>query len=382
MTPPTKSTPVAPEPPAGAPPGRAGGSASGARPNGRILYSSFQTGQTLPGFIRYALSGLVRTGFPVVLLTNRRELDAESTAFLEQQGIELFFTVNHGFDFGMWRRYLESVPADTRNAWERLLLVNDSVVYFRDVFPGYLREAESRPADMVSLTSNDMIAFHLQSFFLYLKPRAIRLFYVHLLESSVHADYKEIVKSMEVGFSQRLIREDLVLDSLFHTDKPISFASRELICRQAGFVKRRLLEWRFGFPEMLFFNHYGESRALVTDYARLIERRGGRDPNFRPEWLRTRPGSPLLRKMGGTLYWLCGRTYFLTVYPIRCQLNHYWKWSSRTLLLSDLLVLLIGCGAGICAGIFGGGKAAGAGFIAAVTAALIARWARRRWRRP
>lgn len=265
------------------------------RANGCILYSSFQEGPALPGFIRYALAGLSRTGLPVVLLTNRRELDSESTGFLAAHRIEVFFTVNRGFDFGMWRRYLDSIPEETRNSWERLLLVNDSIVYYRDVFHAFLDAAEARPADMVSLTCNRALAFHLQSFFLYLKPPAIPIFFRHLLNQPEQTDYKAAVRKLEVGLSQAMFAAGLSLEALFPTKRNPQFFYADLIRQKAGFVKRRFLDGRFTLLDKIYFWRHFAGRALATDYIRLIEQDGGMAPDFQPEWLRPprlRPVNP------------------------------------------------------------------------------------------
>ena len=109
--------------------------------NGKIiLYASYQTGETLPGYVRFALKHLAETDFTVVLLTNNRPLSAETMSFLEDYGIKLYLTENHGFDFGMWRRFLKDVANGHNNFVEfnsitRLLLVNDSIVYFQTILP-------------------------------------------------------------------------------------------------------------------------------------------------------------------------------------------------------------------------------------------------------
>ena len=83
------------------------------------LYASYQTGKDLPGYVRFALSHLARTDFHVVLLTNEREFSQESLEFIADNDIELFLTQNHGFDFGMWHRYLKTQgeqPGSQRHA--------------------------------------------------------------------------------------------------------------------------------------------------------------------------------------------------------------------------------------------------------------------------
>ena len=128
----------------------------------KVLYASFQTGESLPGYIRYALEALCQTGYSVVYLTNERDLDASSHAFLDSHHIELFFTVNHGYDFGMWHRYIAYTAQFRREEWERLVLVNDSIVYFQNRFVKLFQTAEEMSADVVSLTSNEEQAPHLQ----------------------------------------------------------------------------------------------------------------------------------------------------------------------------------------------------------------------------
>ena len=59
---------------------------------GLILYASYQEGVSLTGYVRYALDGLVRTGFPVVMITNQGDLDGDSRGFLSERGITLFAT--------------------------------------------------------------------------------------------------------------------------------------------------------------------------------------------------------------------------------------------------------------------------------------------------
>ena len=85
--------------------------------NGKvILYASYQTGENLPGYVKFALKHLAETDFTVVLLTNRRPLSAETLAFLEDNEIKLYLTENHGYDFGMWRRFLKDIADSLRTS--------------------------------------------------------------------------------------------------------------------------------------------------------------------------------------------------------------------------------------------------------------------------
>lgn len=259
----------------------------GSRPTGLVLFSSFQKGNALPGYVRYALSGLSETGFRIVLLTTQDDLDEASRSFLDERGIALFATVNRGFDFGMWRRYLEGVSAAERGSWERIVLMNDSVVYYRNVFPDLFMRAEAESADAVSLSSNKAYGYHLQSFFLYLKSPAIPLFFDHLFSSPEQPDYWSTVVNMEIGLSRRMLREKLILKPLFKTKAPFDFSYDQIIRGHGGFVKRKLLESRYTFGQAMFFIR-NSRRGFTADYERLILETADMDPAFDPSWLKTR----------------------------------------------------------------------------------------------
>lgn len=251
----------------------------------KILYASYQTGESLPGYVRYALDGLCRTGFSVVYLTNERDLDASSHAFLNSNRIELFFTENRGYDFGMWKRYIQYTAKFRREEWERLVLVNDSIVYFQNRFLAFFNAAEENPADVVSLTENDEFAPHLQSFFLYFKAPAISPFCQRLLDEPEGLDFYDTVKRQEVGTSVFLCERGFSLAALFHTQGPVLFSYAELIQKQCGFVKRKLLEGRWTRSDVFYFFDQDAREALRTDYVEHIQKFGSPDSDFDPKWL-------------------------------------------------------------------------------------------------
>lgn len=259
----------------------------------KVLYASFQQGEALPGYVRYALEGLCQTGFSVVYLTNERDLDASSHAFLESHGIELFFTQNRGYDFGMWRRYVLYTAKFRRESWERLVLLNDSIVYFQNRFVKIFEEAEENSADVVSLTANDEIAPHLQSFFLYLKKKSIGPFCEFLLSEPEGKDFYDTVNRLEVGTSVFLRSRGMGLSSLICTEHPVIFSYPDLIRRGCGFVKRKLLQKRWNRAEARHFLEHGASDALLLDYERFIRECGAPDSDFDPRWLLEPPKTAL-----------------------------------------------------------------------------------------
>ena len=260
------------------------------------LYASYQTGEEIPGYVRYALAHLAKTDFKVVLLTNERTLSQASYEVLADNGIELFLTQNHGFDFGMWKRYLhmQAISNSENENIERLLLINDSVVYYQDKFEEYFEQAEKSHADVVSLTSNDEFAPHLQSFFLYMKPAALGVFFMHLFETPEQENFYDVTRRLEVALSEKFGEADVKMESLYHTERPVFFAYKELIEQGAGFVKRKLLQRRFSYEEKKHFVRYHAYDALNENYLALIKK-AGFAADFKEEWFPRPCENPIAR---------------------------------------------------------------------------------------
>ena len=267
------------------------------------LYASYQTGKDLPGYVRFALRHLAATDFHVVLLTNDRELSEETYKFIADNDIELFLTQNHGFDFGMWHRYLKlkvnnptaGVAQESMGNLDRLLVLNDSIVYFQNNFEKFFAEAEKSTADVVSLTSSNEIYPHLQSFFLYMKQPALGAFFMHLFETPEQEDFLSTVRHMEIGLSEKFVEAEVRMEALYPTEGKALFSARELIEQGTGFIKRKLLQRRFNFDEKVYFIRMGAKDVLNTDYAAIVKQ-AGLAHDFKEEWLPTAVDSPLRHK--------------------------------------------------------------------------------------
>ena len=267
------------------------------------LYASYQTGKDLPGYVRFALRHLAATDFHVVLLTNDRELSDDTYKFIADNDIELFLTRNHGFDFGMWHRYLKlkvNNPAaegaqEAMGNLDRLLVLNDSIVYFQNNFEKFFTEAEKSNADVISLTSSNEIYPHLQSFFLYMKQPALGAFFMHLFETPEQDDFMSTVRNMEIGLSEKFVEAEVRMEALYPTEGKALFSAKELIEQGTGFIKRKLLQRRFNFDEKVYFIRMGAKDALNTDYAAIVKQ-AGLAHDFKEEWLPAAVDSPLRHK--------------------------------------------------------------------------------------
>ena len=267
------------------------------------LYASYQTGKDLPGYVRFALRHLAATDFHVVLLTNDRELSEETYKFIADNDIELFLTQNHGFDFGMWHRYLKlkvnnptaGVAQESMGNLDRLLVLNDSIVYFQNNFEKFFAEAEKSSADVISLTSSNEIYPHLQSFFLYMKQPALGAFFMHLFETPEQEDFLSTVRHMEIGLSEKFVEAEVRMEALYPTEGKALFSAKELIEQGTGFIKRKLLQRRFNFDEKVYFIRMGAKDVLNTDYAAIVKQ-AGLAHDFKEEWLPAAVDSPLRHK--------------------------------------------------------------------------------------
>ena len=267
------------------------------------LYASYQTGKDLPGYVRFALRHLAATDFHVVLLTNDRELSEDTYKFIADNDIELFLTRNHGFDFGMWHRYLKlkvNNPAangaqEAMGSLDRLLVLNDSVVYFQNNFEKFFAEAEKSNADVISLTSSNEVYPHLQSFFLYMKQPALGAFFMHLFETPEQDDFMSTVRNMEVGLSEKFVEAEVRMEALYPTEGKALFSAKELIEQGTGFIKRKLIQRRFTFDEKIHFIRMGAKDLLNTDYAAIVKK-AGLDSDFREEWIPELSESPIRHK--------------------------------------------------------------------------------------
>ena len=214
--------------------------------------------------------------------TTSRATYALHSRTLHRRTIELFLTRNHGFDFGMWHRYLKlkvSNPAasgaqESMGNLDRLLVLNDSIVYFQNNFEKFFAEAEKSSADVVSLTSNNEICPHLQSFFLYMKQPALGAFFMHLFETPEQEDFMSTVRRMEIGLSEKFMEAEVRMEALYPTEN-----------------KAR----RFTFDEKIYFIRMGAKDMLNTDYAAIVKK-AGLAHDFKEEWIPAVIDSPLRHK--------------------------------------------------------------------------------------
>jgi lipopolysaccharide biosynthesis protein len=202
---------------------------------------------------------LLRAGLQVVLIVNTDlplrdiQIDAELEAALS--GVLL--RANRGFDFGAWAHALSLCD---RGAWERLYLVNDSIVGPMDSarFDQMMQRVRTSDADVVGLTEIHVHQRHLQSYFLVFNRRAMAsAVFDRLMRGMLNfPDKGQVVDFYEIRLTGLLVAQGLSVQALFPeagdgADAGDLLGHWELMLA-AGFpyVKTRVLQELAGDPRM------------------------------------------------------------------------------------------------------------------------------------
>ena len=245
-----------------------------------VLYASHGDSEQPCVSTRFVLDRLSRLELDLRHVTTNRPLSSATRAWHQDRGIGLLTFPNEGWDFGLWLKTLDQVPWQE---YDRLCLMNDSVIYYADVLSRVLAEAEAFPASAIGLTSNTDFAYHLQSFFLYLKAPAIAPAVAHMRAIGVGRSFGEVIIKQEVGLSRNLIKLGLGLGAIYDCNKfadPILYSYPQLIQSGAGFIKRKLLLHAFSEAEMGHIVSSGYGEVVAMDYLSLIASSGSLDPSL------------------------------------------------------------------------------------------------------
>lgn len=144
-----------------------------------------------------------------VLFVSASGVPAGQVAEVRALADELITRENRGYDFGSWRAGVEA--AGDLEAFDELILCNDSV--YAPLFPlgRVLDRMEGCPCDFWGLTDNGELQPHLQSYFLAFRRRAFtseafRRFIAGVTEQPSREDY---IRCYELGLSRELLAAGL-----------------------------------------------------------------------------------------------------------------------------------------------------------------------------
>lgn len=206
------------------------------------------TGRLKPHVLPY-MEQLARSGMSVLLvvIVDRplELLDAEIAA-----AAGIIVRDNAGYDFGAWAHGFQLCPSLFGAGL--LVMTNDSVVPTADadVFGAMMTRVRECPADIVALTASHEYGWHVQSYFLGFKPKALSSWaFQHFIRDLRRIDDKdEVIRTYEVPFAANMQAAGLTVKALYagsFSANPTFFSWRELIERGFPFIKILMLRDKF-----------------------------------------------------------------------------------------------------------------------------------------
>lgn len=216
-----------------------------------ILITHAPAGRLKPHILPY-MEQISRAGLSVLLVA----VVDRPLEFLDKEvGVAAGIVVrdNAGYDFGAWAHAFQLFPALFGAGL--LVMANDSVIPTGDIniFAAMMARVRECRADIVALTASHEYGWHVQSYFLGLKPKALSSWgFQHFIRDLRRLDDKdEVIRTYEVPFASKMQASGLTVQALYagsFSANPTFFNWRELI--EDGFPFIKLLMLRDKFAEV------------------------------------------------------------------------------------------------------------------------------------
>ncbi len=226
--------------------------------------------------VRHYLDSLKRQDIGVVLIVaaDAPFLDAGADLLTAIDGV--FVRRNEGYDFAAWAHILKLHP-ELFNA-KVLYLLNDSLVgpSNDNQFGILLKIIRESPADVIGLTDSYEYNWHLQSYFVALKARALSSVSLHKFINGIvsYTDKDRVIKEYELRFAPSLKAAGLICEPIFPStpglDNRTIFDWKNLFKSGFPFIKVMTIRDRFAnvdasdWREMLAEQGYDVSLAERT----------------------------------------------------------------------------------------------------------------------
>jgi glycosyltransferase involved in cell wall biosynthesis len=194
------------------------------------------------------ISELKRNGIGVVLVIAADKPMEDLAHEIDSLVSGLFVRENKGYDFAAWAHVLQLYPS--LFAAPILYLINDSIFgpLNRDKFAALLERIRSKNADVIGLTDSDEHEWHLQSYFLAFKPRALSQVPFHRFFNaiSILTEKDDVIRHYELKLSSYLRDHGLAVAVIFdapyieipdHRYNKTLFYWKQLIEEGSPFVK-------------------------------------------------------------------------------------------------------------------------------------------------
>jgi rhamnosyltransferase len=173
------------------------------------LFSSYFNQTEIPYYIRFYLENLLPHFSEIIFITNEKELDQTSLAFLKETNIQLMFVSNEGYDFGMWHKALQKTDV---TKYQKIAFVNDSCILFTSL-DKFMTWCDNNESDYLGISESNSISKHLQSYFLIVKNKAIPLVTSYFKRVGILREINDVIVNYEVGLSTYLLSEGIQIDA-------------------------------------------------------------------------------------------------------------------------------------------------------------------------
>lgn len=173
------------------------------------IFAHYDKDDLVQEYVHYYLKELHNVAQKIVFVTVST-ISNEDVEKLQRFNVEVVRRENIGYDFYSYKVGIAQLELD---GYDELIICNDSV--FGPIFPmkSIFKSMQNRVCDFWGITDSDLIAHHLQSYFLVFRKSVLNstIFSDFWNGVDVLTDKNEIIKQYEVGVSQKLLGENFTL---------------------------------------------------------------------------------------------------------------------------------------------------------------------------
>lgn len=236
------------------------------------LFSSYFTQASIPYYVRFYLENIIPYFSETIFITNEKELDEDSVYFLNVNNISILKVDNEGWDFGMWYKAISQLDS---TQYQQIALVNDSCILFKKPTQ-FFEWLQNTNADVCGITDSNAIHYHLQSFFMVFKHKAIPEMVHYFNEHKILKNVSEVIEIYEVGLSKRLKDNGFKLDACYSSKEyhgefsPTFFHVEELLKAGLPMIKKKIVFASYRQSELLTLARMNFN-IKSDDYIKLIQ---------------------------------------------------------------------------------------------------------------
>lgn len=179
-----------------------------------VLFVTYAAHARITQNARHQVAAWQREGFEVVTIVVVDDLALAGGE--TYPGDRVLVRLNVGYDFGAWASAIVTLPGIDRAAL--LAIANDSVYGPTVDFSQMLRRVADSPADVVGATDSYEQTYHLQSYLLFFKPRALRdPAFMRFWRAVRIGDRQQVIDLYETALARRFRRAGLAVEALYPT---------------------------------------------------------------------------------------------------------------------------------------------------------------------